>query len=113
LGTRDVWFRRQLSRPRKKATRSREWPKSREESPSRESCPSPSTAKLVPHLACNVGVLSDRASAQLPKKPSNLLMLRLTVDKMILNLKTAKALDLALRTGRRPIAPGLSPTRPL
>jgi hypothetical protein len=53
-------------------------------------------AKLVPHLACNVGVLSDRASAQLPKKPSNLLRLRLTVDKMILNLKTAKALDLAV-----------------
>ena len=53
-------------------------------------------AKLVPHLACNVGVLSDRANAQLPKKPSNLLRLRLTVDKMILNLKTAKTLGLAV-----------------
>ena len=62
----DVWFRRQLSRPPKKAARSREWPKSREDSPSQESCPS-LDAKLVPRLACNVGVLSDAGERNCPK----------------------------------------------
>ena len=64
LGTRDVWFRGQLSRPPKKATRSREWPSLGRVTPSEE-CPSP--ARLVPALVANVGVLSDRRAYNCPK----------------------------------------------
>jgi len=67
LGTRDVWFRGQLSRPPKKATRSREWPSLGRVTPSEE-CPSP--ARLVPALVRKRRCPQRPASAQLPKNPS-------------------------------------------